>query len=82
MSKLQRIVLAIGTVLFVLVGLFPPIKISGSILNLGHTFLFHGAYGYIDFINLLTRWIIIIVSFAVLIYLLRQKVRKNKPGEK
>jgi len=58
------------------VGLFPPIKIGGSIIDLRHTFLFHGAYGYIDFINLLTRWIIIIVSFAVLIYLLHQSEKK------
>ena len=76
MSKLQKILLATGMVLFVSAGLFPPVKTSESILNLKHTFLFQGAYGYIDLSNLLTRWLIILVSFASMIYLCKNQNKK------
>jgi hypothetical protein len=73
MNKSQRVLLMVGVILFVLCGLFPPVKSHTTRLNLEHTFLFWGAYGYIDFLNLLTRWLIILVLFSSLIYLLTKK---------
>jgi hypothetical protein len=73
MTTEQKWVLSVGTILFVLCGLFPPVKTSSSTLNLEHVFLFSGIYGYIDIVNLLIRWLIILVSCATAIYLLPSK---------
>lgn len=73
MSKIQKTVLGVAAILFVLCGLFPPVKTSPNILSLKHAFLFRGSYGYIDVVNLLTRWLIIVVTTSTLIYLLKQK---------
>jgi hypothetical protein len=75
MNQVQKNLLSVGACLFVLCGLFPPVKTNNSILNLEHTFLFSGVYGYIDMANLITRWLIIVVTFSTLIYL----YHKSKP---
>lgn len=75
MSNTQKIILGIGTILFIMCGLFPPVKQSENVLTLKHAFLLFGSYGYIDAVNLVTRWVIIVVSCTSLVFLLPQRKR-------
>lgn len=68
MNQTQKTLLIVGTVLFVVCGLFVPVV---SDRPGKHEFLFAAWPRYIDVANLSIRWILIVVTAGVLIYLNR-----------
>lgn len=68
MNQIQKALLVVGTALFVMCGVFPPIN---SIPPGRHAFLFTAGFGRIDVVNLSIRGILIVVLTGVLICLNR-----------
>ena len=71
MNKRQMIVLSAGIIIFILIGLFPP-------LQRGYGFLLTNNSGAIQFQKLLIQWFILSAGVAGLIYYLRGDQKMNK----
>lgn len=71
MNRRQMIVLWVGTIIFILIGLFPP-------LRRGYGFLLTHNSEAIQFQKLLIQWFTLSAGIAGLIYYLRGNQKMNK----
>ena len=71
MNKRQMIVLSAGIIIFILIGLFPPV-------HSGYGFLLTNDSNAIQFQKLLIQWFILSAGVAGLIYYLRGDQKMNK----